>query len=284
MKLERVICSLLVVAACEREPEPTTSSPREAPATKEPAKAEVKAEAKAESKADAEPTAASKAEAKTETETPGLALTFDDDAVGGPAAGIEAVVGDWVVAEEDGARGLLVDGSRWRSGTPSANIVDQARRLYGDRYAEFLDGVKAFAFFPLAVVEEAPPEGDLRLSVRFFPIAGKIDQAAGIAFGIQPDGSYACIRANALEDNILWATVTRGRRKIIDTIRDTPTPTRTWHTLVVLLRGTELEVELDGKQWFRKTLDARPTGRVGLWSKADSQVLFDDFRVEPLGE
>jgi hypothetical protein len=23
-------------------------------------------------------------------------------------------------------------------------------------------------------------------------------------------------------------------------------------------------------------------GRVGRWSKADSQVLFDDFRVEPL--
>jgi hypothetical protein len=32
----------------------------------------------------------------------------------------------------------------------------------------------------------------------------------------------------------------------------------------------------------RKTLDAAPTGRVGLWSKADSQVLFDEFRVEKL--
>ena len=34
--------------------------------------------------------------------------------------------------------------------------------------------------------------------------------------------------------------------------------------------------------FFEKTLDAVPTGRVGLWSKADSQVLFDDLLVEHL--
>jgi hypothetical protein len=33
---------------------------------------------------------------------------------------------------------------------------------------------------------------------------------------------------------------------------------------------------------FQKALDAAPTGRVGLWSKADSQVLFDELRVEKL--
>lgn len=43
----------------------------------------------------------------------------------------------------------MVDGSKWRQGTPSASLADQAKRLYGERYAEFLDGVKAFAFFPL---------------------------------------------------------------------------------------------------------------------------------------
>jgi hypothetical protein len=211
-----------------------------------------------------------------------LALTFNDDAVGGPAAGVESVIGDWRVDERDKARGLLVDGSRWRSGTPSSSLVDQARRLYGERYAEFLDGVKAFAFFPLAVVQRDPPRGDVRMSVRFLPIAGKIDQAAGIAFDIQPDGSYAVVRANALEDNILWAKVIRGKRTILDTVRNTPTPTRTWHRLVVVLHGLELSVELDDVARFRTKLERAPSGRVGLWSKADSQVLFDDLRVERL--
>ena len=218
----------------------------------------------------------------SDTAPAGITLTFDKDEVGGPAAGIEPVIGDWRVGEAGGARGLLVDGSRWRNGTPSANLADQARKLYGDRYAEFLDGVKAFAFFPLALVQQPPPTGDVRMSIRFYPIAGRIDQGAGIAFDAQPDGSYWGVRANALENNLLFFRVVRGKRTVLDTVRNTPTPTKTWHTLVATLRGKKLAVELDGKQVFQKTLDAAPTGRVGLWSKADSQVLFDELRVEKL--
>jgi hypothetical protein len=185
-------------------------------------------------------------------------------------------------AEREGARGLLVDGSRWRSGEASASIADQAQRLYGDRYAEFLDGVRAYAFFPLAVVRDAPPSGDLRISVRFYPIEGRIDQAAGIAFAIQPDGSYLGVRANALEDNALFFRVERGRRSILETIRGVETSTHAWHTLVLELRGTALRATLDDHVIYEPTLDAVPTGHVGLWSKADSQVLFDDLRIESL--
>ncbi|MBI5515302.1 MAG: hypothetical protein HY909_16105 [Deltaproteobacteria bacterium] len=207
--------------------------------------------------------------------------TFDAEAVGGPSQDFEAVVGDWYVAEADGQRGLRVDGARWRQGTPSVSLADQARRLYGERYAEFLDGVRAFAFFPLAVHRGPLWTGNYRMSVRFYPQAGRIDQAAGISFGIAPDGSYQNVRANALEDNILYAQVVRGRRRIMDTIRNVPTPTRTWHTLVVTVRGRHLTVELDGVRRHERDLDAPPVGRVGLWSKADSQVLFDDFEVRP---
>jgi hypothetical protein len=204
--------------------------------------------------------------------------------VGAPSPSFEGAVGDWYVAEEAGAHGLKVDGSKWRNGTPSANLADQAKRLYGDRYAEFLDGVKAFAFFPFAVWKRDPPPGDLRISVRFYPLAGKIDQAAGIAFAIAPDGTYLGVRANALEDNVLYFRVVKGRRTVIDDIRNVPTPTKTWHTLAVELRGKHVTAEVDGQKRFEKTLEAVPAGKIGLWSKADSQVLFDDFKVEPLGE
>jgi hypothetical protein len=209
-------------------------------------------------------------------------VTFDGDAVGAPSPAFEAVVGEWYVAEDGGARGLRVDGTRWRQGTPSVNLADQAKRLYGDRYAEFLDGVKAFAFFPLAVHQGPDISGDYRLSVRFFPENGRIDQAAGIAFAIAPDGSYLMARANALEDNILFCKVYRGKRTILDNVRNTPTPTKTWHTLSVTVRGRDMHIDLDGTERFAKRLEAPPSGRVGLWSKADSQVLFDDFVVEAL--
>jgi len=209
-------------------------------------------------------------------------VTFDSDPVGAPSPAFEGVVGDWYVAEELRARALKVDGAKWRSGEPSASIADQAKRLYGDRYAEFLDGVKAFAFFPLAVWKGNRPVGDVRVSVRFYPEAGRVDQAAGIAFAVAPDGSYLGARANALEDNLLFFRVVKGKRTIIDTIRGVSTPSKTWHTFAIELRGRHLFVEVDGRKRFEKTLDTDPVGRLGLWSKADSQVLFDDFAVSPL--
>jgi hypothetical protein len=204
------------------------------------------------------------------------------DASATPASdeGFEPVVGEWRPEEVGGTKGYAVDGTKWRDGTPSANLADQARRLYGDRYAEFLDGVKTFAFFPLAVAKADPPKtGEVRISVRFHPLAGKIDQAAGIAFGIADDGSYWGVRANALEDNVLFFRVVKGKRTVLETVRNVPTPTRTWHTLVVELRGAKLSAFVDGTKRIERTLDAPPKGRVGLWSKADSHVVFADFNM-----
>lgn len=209
-------------------------------------------------------------------------VSFDTEKAGEASASFEAVVGDWYVAEASGAKGLKVDGAKWRNGEPSVSLADQAKHLYGDRYAEFLDGVKAFAFFPFAIWKGEPLKGGLRISVRFYPEAGKIDQAAGIIFAIAPDGSYWGVRANALEDNLLLFKVVKGKRTVIDNVRNVPTPSKTWHTLVVELRGKQLTTTLDGQKRFEKTLDFEPAGRIGLWSKADSQVLFDDFAVTPL--
>ena len=212
-------------------------------------------------------------------DSPVTTVTFDKDTAGAPPADFETVVGDWYASAQRDAHGLLVDGGKWRQGVPSASLADQAKRLYGQRYAEFLDGVKAFAFFPLAVYKGDCSGENLTLSMRFYPIAGRIDQAAGIAWSVAPDGSYLGARANALEDNLLFFRVVRGKRTIVDNIRGVHTSTRIWHTFKVVLHGKHLSVELDGKQRLKRDLEAPPSGRCGLWSKADSQVLFDDFAV-----
>jgi hypothetical protein len=262
----------LGAVACDRptQPSSTASSALNVPSVEAP-----KAPIASPSTAPAAPSAAAAPAGGA------ITVAFDSEPTGAPSPSFEAVVGDWYIAEEGGAHGLKVDGGKWRSGTPSANLADQARRLYGDRYAEFLDGVKAFAFFPLAVWKSDPPPGNLSISVRFYPVAGKVDQAAGIAFAIAPDGSYLGIRANALEDNILYFHVVKGKRTVIDDVRNVPTPSKTWHTLSVELRGTKVVATVDGQKRFEKTLDRALTGKIGLWSKADSQVLFDDFTVGP---
>jgi hypothetical protein len=266
---------LAAAAGCDR---PTATPPPSASRSTSAAPESVPPATAAAPSASAPPSSSSPA-AAAGGET---SVTFDNDPVGSLSPSFEGVVGDWYVAEMAQARGLKVDGSKWRNGEPSVNIADQAKRLYGDRYAEFLDGVKAFAFFPLAVWKGERPPGDIRVSIRFYPEAGRIDQAAGIAFGIAADGSYLGARANALEDNILFFRVVRGKRTIIDTIRNTATPSKTWHAFAIEIRGRQLTVLLDGKKRYEKTLDTDPVGHLGLWSKADSQVLFDDFTVASL--
>lgn len=65
-------------------------------------------------------------------------------------------------------------------------------------------------------------------------------------------------------------------------MRKVPTPSKQWHDLVVTLQGGECRVELDGKLYLTRKLDEPVAGRVGLWSKADSRVLFDDFVITQL--
>ncbi len=51
-----------------------------------------------------------------------------------------------------------------------------------------------------------------------------------------------------------------------------------WHVLRVDFEGSRFTVTLDGKQaleWDDETF--RDAGKVGLWTKADSVTLFDDF-------
>ena len=276
----------LSLLSCESAPSSTTREPAPA-ATKavEPARASEATKAPTATKT-VEPAKAPEATETPATEPPTapgpIVVQLDAAENGAPSPAFEAVVGDWYVGEADGQKGLWVDGTSWRHGTPSASLADQAKRLYGERYAEFLDNVKAFAFFPLAVYTGDVPAGDLRLSVRFSPEAGKIDQAAGIAWNIASDGSYWGARANPLEDNILFFRYQRGKRTILQTVRGVSTPSKEWHTFVVTLKAGEVVVELDGKEELRREFTEPLAGRVGLWSKADSKVLFRELTIESL--
>ena len=111
-----------------------------------------------------------------------LVQGFDADTVGAESRAFSAAVGNWVVVEEGGNKRLSVNGSKWASGQSSAGLADKARALYGERYAEFLDNVKAYAYYPIAVMNDVPDFREGTITVRFKGVAGRIDQAAGILF------------------------------------------------------------------------------------------------------
>jgi hypothetical protein len=74
---------------------------------------------------------------------------------------------------------------------------------------------------------------------------------------------------------------TRGARKTIRYV-DAPVAGNAWHTLRAEFHGTRIRVLLDGKSYIELDDDhIAGSGSVGLWTKADSVTLFDDFRFGP---
>jgi hypothetical protein len=210
-----------------------------------------------------------------------LKIDFSDETVGSEPKSFVSVVGVWRIEADGNNKVLVVDGRQWKEGQTAAGIADKARALYGERYAEFLDRVQAYAYFPYAVAKEIADFRDGEITVRFEGISGRIDQGAGILFNLKENGDYLTIRANPLENNLVLWKFEKGKRSSVKWIRNTPTSTRQWHDLKVRIAGPKIEGYLDGKLYLEHTLPTPVFGRIGLWSKADSHMYFDDYSVTP---
>ena len=208
--------------------------------------------------------------------------SFDTETVGAEPKSFTAAVGNWVIVDNGGNKALSVNGSQWARGQTSAGLADKARALYGERYAEFLDNVQSYAYFPIAVMNEVADFRNGAITLRFKGVAGRIDQAAGILFNVQPNGDYLALRANPLEDNlVLWQYV-KGKRSSVKWVRNTPSPSGQWHELKLTVVGNKVQGWLNGVLTLSHDHEKPVSGRIGLWSKADSVVYFDDFRVEQI--
>jgi hypothetical protein len=141
--------------------------------------------------------------------------------------------------------------------------------------------------FPLCVLD-GPVAADVDLSVRFRPVSGAADQAAGLVWRYQDKDNYYLVRANALEGNVVLYKVEKGKRTDLDPKgaglfaygKKARVPTATWSTLRVMARGGTFEVFLNGEMLFEvEDATFAAAGKVGVWTKADSITEFDDLKV-----
>ena len=115
------------------------------------------------------------------------------------------------------------------------------------------------------------------VEVKFKPLEGKEDRAGGVMWRGKDGDNYYIARANALENNLSLYHTTRGNRRTIRYV-DAPVPVNAWHTLRVEFAGKRIKVVLDGKQYIDlEDEHITGSGAVGVWTKADSVTLFDDF-------
>ena len=134
--------------------------------------------------------------------------------------------------------------------------------------------------------EGGHPSGEV--SVAFKTVDGTVDQAAGIVWRYQDPNNYYIVRANALENNVVFYKVENGVRLSIRP-KGLPSrsygvkhdvPTGRWNTLRVIFQDHLFTVFLNGERLF-ETEDQtfKQPGKTGLWTKADSLTYFADFTV-----
>jgi hypothetical protein len=188
-----------------------------------------------------------------------LKRDFEADAIGSPPSGFEfartgrGAEGKWVVRIEKGGASnhvLLQE---------SADSTDYR--------------------FPVAVLKEGAYK-DVVLSVRARPFSGEVDQGFGLVWRYKDANNYYIARCNADEDNCtIYHTVNGSRKAFLN--QSVKVARNTWHSLKLEAAGNHFMLTYDGN----KLLDAKDetfkdAGKVGLWTKADSVIEFDDFTVE----
>ncbi len=137
--------------------------------------------------------------------------------------------------------------------------------------------------FPWCALKSASL-ADGYVEVKFKALSGRRDRAGGVMWRWKDGDNYYVARANALENNVSLYYTTNGRRNTIRYV-DAPVPQNTWHTLRVEFRGAAIKVSLNGKTYI-DAVDSRipGAGAVGMWTKADSVTVFDDFSFGGTGQ
>jgi hypothetical protein len=144
--------------------------------------------------------------------------------------------------------------------------------------------------FPVCVLDGVTGK-DVELSVRFKPVKGSGDQAAGLVWRYRDKDNYYIARANALEDNVVLYKVENGKRSDLKPTgagvfaygKKARVPSGQWGLLKVVARGSRFEVLLGSEKLFEvEDATFSAPGRVGVWTKADSATWFDDLEAKVL--
>lgn len=168
--------------------------------------------------------------------------------------------------------------ARTGQGGPVQWVVSADASASAGRVIEQASADRTDFRFPLAI-HDATAAKNLEVMVRFKAVAGKVDQAAGVALRLQDADNYYVARANALEDNVRFYRVVKGRREQLEGANLKVTANE-WHRLGLRAEGNRFTVSFDGKVLFTATDDTfSGAGKVALWTKSDSITRFEQIAI-----
>jgi hypothetical protein len=184
-------------------------------------------------------------------------------------------------ATEAGATPADFEVRRTGSGGPAKWLVQRDASAQDGLVLEQVSQDKTDYRFPLAIYK--PFSGtNVEVQVRFKAVSGAVDRAGGIAVRLSSPDDYFVVRANALEDNVRFYRVVRGRREQLESA-SLKVSANEWHTLGLKAEGDRFTIAFDGKQLYTVTDKTFPNGgQVALWTKSDSVTRFDRLDIKPL--
>ena len=195
------------------------------------------------------------------SQTGAIMIPIDKMTVGAAPADFEfartgqGAVGQWVVVEDSSAS--------------NGRAIEQS------------DADRTDFRFPLAIYQSTAAK-NVDVSIRFKPVAGRVDQAGGIAVRVSSPDDYYLARANALEDNVRFYRIGKGRRQQLATA-NLKVASGVWHTLAIKAENDRFTVSFDGKNLHSTTDNTfSGPGRVALWTKSDSVTRFDQINIQVL--
>jgi hypothetical protein len=163
--------------------------------------------------------------------------------------------------------------------------IDSTSPSHGNVLAQTDADATGFRF-PLCVNDSIMAK-DVDVSVKFKPVSGKKDQAAGIVWRYRDKDNYYIVRANALENNVVLYKLQNGKREDLPLKGEGRTygkkatvPKNQWAELRVTAKGNLFTVWLNREKLYDvEDGTFSEAGKVGLWTKADSVTYFDDLKV-----
>lgn len=189
----------------------------------------------------------------------------------GPVQVLVPLSGTWSADYENARQILTIDGKAAQK-PPDAEAI---KTVFPENAAAFAAALAAPGAFPLAVVRDVKQFANGRIQLQFKLIDGQTDQSAGIVFGLQSDGSYKFARYNTKDGNVaIWKFESGTRTVLQHGDLHEQLPLKVWHTLTLTVTGPIVVATANDTLSVRHAFDAPVTGRIGVWTKADSVTAF----------
>ncbi|MDO8432420.1 MAG: hypothetical protein Q7S58_08440 [Candidatus Binatus sp.] len=199
----------------------------------------------------------------TPTPTPEVKVwNFDSDKAGSVATGWKLLEADWQVIPD-----------------PTAPSKPNTYGLPAGRLLASL--THALDYFPMTIVTDPTEYSNFSIETAFKSTGGRFDCSGGILFRYVNDKNFYLLSAGCPSDYFSLSRMYNGKVELLKQ-SVVPTDKDNWYKLKVVAQGGHFITYDDNKMVFDIDDSKIAKGRIGLWSRDDSQARFDDVTITKL--